>query len=108
MTRRHIILSAILVVFAGWGLIAQTSWGTPKSKEFASQTFAVENMTCAACPITVRMAMSRVDGVQRVDVDFDTETATVIYDPALTDITAIAEAAASVGFPAKAIEGAAP
>jgi len=108
MTRRHIILSAMLVVFAGWGLLAQTSWGTPKSKEFASQTFAVENMSCAACPITVRKAMSRVDGVQQVDVDFDAKTATVIYDPALTDIIAIAEEATSVGFPAKAIERAAP
>lgn len=103
MTKRNFILSAALTVFAFWALIAQTSWSTPRDEGLASQTYVVEYMTCAACPITVRKAMSRVDGVERVDVDFEAKTATVIYDPALADITAVAEASTSVGFPANAI-----
>ncbi|HCK84173.1 MAG TPA: heavy metal transporter, partial [Hyphomonadaceae bacterium] len=43
-------------------------------------SFAVDNMTCATCPITVRTAMSRVDGVRAVEVDFDAKRATVTYD----------------------------
>src|SRR3546814_9737894 len=37
-------------------------------------TFAVENMTCATCPITVRKAMKGVAGVTAVNVDFAAKT----------------------------------
>jgi len=59
-------------------------------------------MTCAACPITVRKAMSRVDGVQSVEVNFEAKTVTATYDPALADTATIAEASTAVGFPAHA------
>lgn len=62
--------------------------------------FTIDKMTCAACPITVRKAMQRVEGVKEVSVDFDTKTATVIYDATLTDANRIAEASSNVGFPA--------
>ena len=63
-------------------------------------TFMVDKMTCATCPITVRKAMQRVDGVKEVSVDFDTRTAKVIYDASLTDVKEIGEASSNVGFPA--------
>ncbi len=63
-------------------------------------SFDVPDMTCALCPLTVKTAMSGVDGVQSVEVDFDTRSATVIFDPALTDAAAIAEASAQAGYPA--------
>ncbi len=62
--------------------------------------FDVPDMTCATCPITVKIAMSGVEGVQSVEVDFDTRSAKVIFDPALTDAAAIAEASAQAGYPA--------
>jgi len=68
-------------------------------------TFTVDKMTCATCPITVRKAMQRVDGVKEVTVDFDTKTAMVIYDASLTDAKHIGEASSNVGFPATVIEG---
>jgi mercuric ion binding protein len=67
-------------------------------------TFTVDKMTCATCPITVRKAMQRVDGVKEVTVDFDTKTATVIYDASRTNAKQIGEASGNVGFPATAIE----
>ncbi len=69
-----------------------------------TQAFVVENMTCATCPITVRAAMSRVDGVERIEVDFETKTAVATYDPAIASAQDIADASTSVGFPAKLIE----
>ncbi len=63
-------------------------------------SFDVPDMTCALCPLTVKTAMSAVEGVQSVEVDFDTRSATVIFDPALTDAAAIAEASAQAGYPA--------
>ena len=67
-------------------------------------TFNVEKMTCATCPITVRKAMQGVDGVKEVTVDYDSKTATVIYDSSLTDTKIIADSCSNVGFPAILIE----
>jgi mercuric ion binding protein len=72
-------------------------------KELQS-TFHVEKMTCATCPITVRKAMERVDGVKEVSVDLDSKTATVIYDSRLTDTEKIAASSTNVGFPATPVE----
>lgn len=63
-------------------------------------SFDVPGMTCELCPLTVKTAMSGIDGVQSVEVDFDSRSATVIFDPAMTDAAAIAEASAQAGYPA--------
>ena len=104
MMRRNLMLSAVVAVFTTWVLLTQHTWGTAQEVNgHVSQIFAVENMTCAACPITVRKAMSRVDGVQSVAVNFEERTATAIYDPAITNAAAIGEASSSVGFPARPV-----
>jgi mercuric ion binding protein len=63
-------------------------------------TFTVENMTCATCPITVRLAMESVEGVRSAEVDFQTGSATVFFDRAETDPEAIAAASTNAGYPA--------
>ena len=68
-----------------------------------SATFAIENMTCALCPVTVRKAMEGVSGVTSVSVDFENKTATVLFDPAVTDTATIAAASTNAGYPAAAI-----
>jgi periplasmic mercuric ion binding protein len=103
MMKRNLFLSAMLVLSVSWILVAQYSWGTHKGESaLVSQTFTVENMTCAACPITVRKAMTRVDGVHSVEVNFEAKTVTATYDPALANTATIAEASTAVGFPAHA------
>lgn len=62
--------------------------------------FAVENMTCAACPITVRKAIAKVKGVKSVSVDFDAKTATVVFDPAVATREQIGAASTNAGYPA--------
>ena len=63
-------------------------------------TFDIDNMTCAMCPITVRTAMSQVEGVHSVDVDFDSKTAVVNFDPAVASLDEIAQASTQAGYPA--------
>ena len=63
-------------------------------------TFAIENMTCGMCPITVRTAMEHVDGVKSVRVDFDAKTATVDFDPSRATVKTIAAASTNAGYPA--------
>ncbi len=47
-----------------------------------TQTFAVEHMTCPACPFTVKKAMARVGGVISVTVDF--AAIKISLDPVVT------------------------
>lgn len=63
-------------------------------------TFDVEKMTCATCPIAVRKAMQRVNGVKEVNVDLDSKTAIVTYDDNVTTTAEIGNASTEVGFPA--------
>jgi mercuric ion binding protein len=69
------------------------------SENSQTVTFDVEKMTCATCPISVKKAMQRVDGVEEVSVDFDEKTAVVTYDSNLTTPSAIGSASTDVGFP---------
>lgn len=74
--------------------------GTQSAVE-QTTTFAIENMTCALCPVTVKTAMEHVVGVQSVEIDFEAKTATVVFDPSVTTPEAIAAASTNVGYPAK-------
>ncbi len=111
MNRNLIIVAAVVAL----GLIGLTVLNvSPASRADASdvtaqtngltQTFAVENMTCPACPFTVKKAMTRVEGVRSVTVDFDAKTATAAFDRAVTTVQEIAAASANVGYPATPID----
>jgi mercuric ion binding protein len=56
-------------------------------------------MTCAACPITVKKALSKVEGVSQVDVSFDKREAVVTFDDAKTSIQKLTEATTNAGYP---------
>lgn len=62
-------------------------------------TLAVSKMTCAACPITVKKALSRVPGVTEVGVSYEKKQATVVFDDTQTSVAALTRATADVGFP---------
>ncbi len=112
MNRKLIIIAAV-VALGLTGLAVQNL--SPANRADASEvtaqankvtrTFAVENMTCAACPFTVKKAMARVDGVKSVTVDFAAKTATAVFDPTVTTAQEIAAASANVGYPATPIDG---
>lgn len=62
-------------------------------------TLSVPSMNCSACPITVKTALQRVDGVQKVAVTYEPKEAVVTFDDAKTTVDKLREATASVGFP---------
>ena len=66
-------------------------------------TLAVENMTCGACPIVVKKALSRVPGVSATTVDFEKKTATITFDPDKTTPVRLTQATTDAGFPSKLI-----
>ena len=83
-------------------LLAALTAGSASAVE-QTRLLNVEKMTCAACPLTVDVAMSRVDGVSNVDVDFDTKTATVTFDDEITTLETVAKASTDVGYPAHTV-----
>lgn len=106
MKRMTIAVVAILGL-AGAGIGVATLLPESRSKittsdmaQLQTATFAVENMTCATCPITVRQAMQGVGGVHDVTIDFEAKTATARFDPAQTKAEAIAAASTEAGYPA--------
>jgi mercuric ion binding protein len=80
-------------------LVAGSAFGA----EPRTITLGVEHMTCAACPITVRKALSHVAGVTQSTVDMEAHTATVTFDPGKTTPEALATAVSEAGFPAKVL-----
>ncbi len=62
-------------------------------------TLSVPGMTCAACPITVKKALSKVDGVSQALVSYDTREAIVTFDDAKTNVQKLTAATKDAGYP---------
>ena len=77
-------------------LFTAEAWAAPRTV-----TLAVDNMTCASCPIIVGKALRQVPGVEHAAVSLDDKTATVRFDDAKTSIAALTEATAGAGFPSR-------
>ena len=88
-------------LFASLALVAAT---TPVWAATQTVTLAVPGMTCAACPITVKKALSEVDGVRKVEVRFEKHEAVVSYDNAKTNVKALTDATANAGYPSSVRE----
>ena len=72
----------------------------PASAATQTVTLSVPGMTCAACPITVKKALTRVEGVSKVDVAFEQREAAVTFDDARTTAGALTQATENAGYPA--------
>jgi periplasmic mercuric ion binding protein len=64
-------------------------------------TLLVSGMTCAACPITVKKALSKVDGVGAIEVSYEKKEAVVTYDDAKTNVEALTKATEGAGYPSE-------
>ncbi|NUZ08887.1 mercury resistance system periplasmic binding protein MerP [Piscinibacter koreensis] len=86
-TSNAFVLAAVLAASSAFA-------GDPRTA-----TLDVTNMTCAACPITVRKALEKVPGVDSAKVDAKTHLAVVTFDPAKTTPQVLTKATADAGFP---------
>jgi len=88
------------IVWAALAMLVLTSGTSLAADHELTITFDVQKMTCATCPIAVRKAMERVDGVKQVEVSLDNKSAIVTFDTNATTATEIGKASTDVGFPA--------
>ena len=83
-------------LFATLALLAVgvRAWAAPQTV-----TLSVPGMTCAACPVTVKQALSRVSGVDKIDVSLDKKEAVVTFDDTKTNVAALTKATENAGYP---------
>ena len=70
--------------------------------ELKTVTLDVEEMTCNMCPITVKKALRKVDGVTEVQAKYEGDGqgwARVTFDSAKTTVEALMAATAQAGYP---------
>jgi len=65
-------------------------------------TLSVPGMTCAACPLTVKQSLSKVQGVSKTEVSYEKKQAVVSFDDAKTNVQALTKATADAGYPSTA------
>ena len=66
----------------------------------SSLTFKLSGMTCAGCAAAAESAVSRLDGIRRVSVRFEDQSATLEFDASRVSPSQIIQAVADVGFAA--------
>jgi mercuric ion binding protein len=62
-------------------------------------TLAVQHMTCAACPRTVKASLQAVPGVTNVVVSAENKTAVVTFDDRKAEVGALVKATTNAGYP---------
>ena len=88
---RFLLVAAAFVAVA---LAPQVSFAGEKTV-----VLSVPSMDCATCPITVRKALEKVPGVEKVKTTFEPKEAVVTFDDAKTSIDKLTEATKQAGYP---------
>jgi len=83
-----------LFAIIAFSAVAAPAWAASKTV-----TLTVPGMTCSACPLTVRQAISKVDGVNKVDVKFDQREAVVTFDDAKASVQNLTQTTENAGYP---------
>ena len=63
---------------------------------------SIPSMTCPVCPITIKAALKKVDGVSNVETSLTDKIARVTFDDEVTDIASVEKTTAEAGYPSTA------
>ncbi len=86
--------------FLAVALLALTSLSLPAMAAVRTVTLAVPGMTCEMCPITIKKALTKVQGVTKAEVSFEKKEAVVTFDDAKTTVDSLVKATGNAGYPA--------
>lgn len=104
------LLSLVVIGFAALNVHAYAAEAGNQEAQTeqtaAEQTviLSVPGMSCGMCPITIRAALNKVDGVIEASADNASKTATVRFDPSKTNVEALIEATKNAGYPSSVQE----
>jgi len=91
-------MKIILIIFISF-LFNQSLLAAPQTVQLA-----IEHMTCAMCPITVKKSLSNVQGVSQVSISFKTKIAEVTFDDSQTSVEKLTKATTNAGYPSSLIK----
>lgn len=77
-------------------IVTSSAWAAPKSV-----TLAVPGMTCPTCPVTIKKALMKEQGVSGVAIRYEKKELVVSFDDTKTTTAKIMQSTASVGFPSQ-------
>ncbi len=95
MIRRLFVRSLLFAALTGGVLMMSVAQAAE-----ATVVLKVEGMNCKFCPITIRKALEKVDGVVSAEVSLEAGEATVVYDDSKTTPTDLANVVTESGYPA--------
>jgi len=72
----------------------------PVWAESRTAILTIPGMSCAACPLTIKMALNRIAGVTGMTFNVDSRQAIVRFDDTKTGIEALLRATSDAGYPA--------
>lgn len=75
-------------------LAAPFAWAAPQTL-----TLSVPTMSCATCPVAIKVALLKVPGVSTVRSELAKRQTTVVYEGTKTNVATISGATAAAGFP---------
>jgi copper chaperone CopZ len=111
--RAPLFAAALLsLLFAGaafyWGLRGEPARAQASAGQTRNVLLGVEGLTCGSCEGRIRRALLAVPGVERVDVDLQARSVTVVYRGLSLEPRTLAEAATRAGYPARLLGEASP
>ncbi len=62
-------------------------------------TLSVPGMSCAACPITVKKALSKAEGVSKTEIIIEKREVMVAFDDSKTNVLKLTKATEDAGYP---------
>ncbi len=80
-----------------------SSSAAPTQENLRTAKLKVDGMWCSSCAYFVKQALMGTPGVRDAKVSMLTKTATVTYDPTLTEVEALVAATTDYGYPSKVL-----
>ena len=87
-------MKTLITVLALSAALSAPAWAATQTT-----TLSVPGMTCATCPITLKKALNKVEGVENIEVNLEKKEAVVTFDDAKTTVETLLEATKNAGFP---------
>lgn len=87
---------AIALVFT---IASLSAWAKPRTV-----TLDLPTMNCAMCPITVKKALTKVDGVAKAEVSYEHKQAVVTFEDTQTSAKKLIEATTNAGYPSTIVK----
>ena len=69
-----------------------------KSRKAEKARIHVTGMTCTTCAATIARGLKETHGVERADVNFASEQASIEYDPSLVSLAKIKNTISELGY----------